>query len=191
MDKNKPTKEEAENAVRTLIKWAGDDPARQALKETPARVVKAFGEFFAGYETDIDALFSKKFKEHNDYDGIICLKDIRVESYCEHHFVPIIGTATVAYFPNEEVIGVSKLARIVEAFSKRLQLQERLTSQIASVIQEKLNPKGVAVLIEADHQCMSTRGVHKTGSLMQTMFFTGCFKESGFHQEQFLNLIRK
>lgn len=192
MTKNsRPTKEQALEAVRTLVKYIGDDPERGELKDTPARVIKSYDEFFSGYGQDLSDLFKKKFKEHENYDGIISLKDIRFESYCEHHFVPITGKVSIAYFPNEEVIGISKLARIVDYFSKRLQLQERLTAQIAKAIDENLKPKGVAIYVEADHQCISTRGIHKVGSLMQTMFFTGCFKEDESLKNQFLKLIDK
>src|SRR3954447_10686047 len=156
-----PTREEAEAAVRTLLRWAGDDPAREGLVDTPARVARAYEEFFAGYDIDPVALLERTFEETDGYDEIVLLRDIRLESHCEHHMVPIIGRAHVAYLPHRRVVGISKLARVVEAYAKRLQIQEKLTAQIANTLQQVLEPRGVAVVIEAAHQCMTTRGIHK------------------------------
>jgi GTP cyclohydrolase IA len=157
--KDRPSREEAEAAIRTLLRWAGDDPAREGLVDTPARVARAYEEFFAGYEVDPVALLERTFEETDGYDEIVLLRDIRLESHCEHHMVPIIGRAHVAYLPHRRVVGISKLARVVEAYAKRLQIQEKLTAQIANTLQEVLQPKGVAVIIEAAHQCMTTRGI--------------------------------
>ena len=160
---DRPSREEAEAAVRTLLRWAGDDPTREGLVDTPARVARAYEEFFAGYDIDPVALLERTFEETDGYDEIVLLRDIRLESHCEHHMVPIIGRAHVAYLPHRRVVGISKLARVVEAYARRLQIQEKLTAQIANTIQQVLEPRGVAVVIEAAHQCMTTRGVHKTG----------------------------
>ena len=160
---DRPSREEAEAAVRTLLRWAGDDPTREGLVDTPARVARAYEEFFAGYDVDPVALLERTFEETDGYDEIVLLRDIRLESHCEHHMVPIIGRAHVAYLPHRRVVGISKLARVVEAYGRRLQIQEKLTAQIANTIQQVLEPRGVAVVIEAAHQCMTTRGVHKTG----------------------------
>ena len=164
----RPTREEAEAAVRVLLRWAGDDPAREGLLDTPARVVRSYEEFFAGYTVDPKELLARTFSEVDGYDEMIVLKDIRFESYCEHHMVPIIGRAHVAYLPEHRVVGISKLARLVDAFAKRLQIQEKMTVQIADTLNEVLQPKGVGVILEASHQCMSTRGVHKAGVAMVT-----------------------
>ena len=161
---SKPSREEAMQAVKTLIEWAGDDPKREGLVETPKRVVAAYEEFFEGYTQDPEDILRKTFEEVEGYDEMVIVKDIRLESHCEHHIVPIIGTAHIGYIPNKRVVGISKLARIVDVFGKRLQTQETMTSQIATTIENVLNPKGVAVVIDAGHQCMSTRGVHKTES---------------------------
>ena len=158
---SRPDRAEAEAAVTTLLKWAGEDPSRDGLHETPARVVKAFEEYFSGYDQDPAAILRKTFEEIEGYDEMIVLRDVRFESHCEHHMAPIIGRAWVAYVPKGRVVGISKLARVVEAYAKRLQIQERLTAQIANTINEELNPDGVAVLIKAQHHCMSTRGVQK------------------------------
>lgn len=160
----RPTREEAEEAVRTLLRWAGDDPDREGLRGTPDRVARSYGEFFAGYQQDPAEILRRTFEETDGYDEMVVLRDIRVESYCEHHMVPIIGVAHVAYLPRRRVVGISKLARVVEVYAKRLQIQEKMTAQVANTIQEELDPLGVAVVIDANHQCMSTRGVHKTGS---------------------------
>ena len=160
--KKKPTREEAEGAVRTLIEWSGENPDRDGLLGTPDRVVRAYEEFFAGYNEDPQSLLAKTFENISGYDELIVLKDIRLESHCEHHIVPIIGKAHIGYLPNERVVGISKLVRLVDVFAKRMQIQEALTSQIADTIQEIIKPKGVGVVIEASHQCMTTRGVHKS-----------------------------
>ena len=161
---SKPTREQAEKAVKTLIEWAGDDPTREGLIETPKRVVKAYEQFFEGYDLDPEEILRKTFEEVEGYDEMVIVKDIRLESHCEHHIVPILGKAHIGYIPNNRVVGISKLARIVDVFGKRLQTQETMTSQIANVIQKVLDPKGVAVVIDASHQCMTTRGVHKPES---------------------------
>ena len=185
-----PTRAEAEEAVRTLIRWAGDDPAREGLLETPKRVTKAFGEWFAGYDDDPEEILARTFEEVEGYDDIVLLKGIRLESYCEHHMAPIIGTAHIAYLPSDKVVGISKLARLVDAYAKRLQIQEKLTAQIADTLNSVLAPRGVAVMIEAEHQCMSTRGVHKHGVDTVTTRFTGVFKDDPKMEERFLRLIR-
>ena len=185
----KPTQADAEAAVRTLIQWAGDDPAREGLRDTPGRVVRSYRELFVGYETDPAALLERTFEEVEGYDEIILLRDIRLESYCEHHMVPIIGRAHVAYLPNSRVVGISKLARVVDAFSKRLQIQEKLTVQIADTINDVLRPKGVAVVIEAGHQCMSTRGVHKPGISMVTSRMLGVFRTNPETRREVMAMI--
>ena len=161
----RPTRQEAEEAVRTLIRWAGDNPEREGLLGTPDRVVRSYLEFFAGYEEDPSEILKRTFEEVEGYDEVVVLRDIRVESYCEHHMVPIIGKVHIGYLPDKRVVGISKLARVVDAFAKRLQIQEKLTAQIANTLQEVLQPRGVAVVIEAAHQCMTTLplGVHKSG----------------------------
>jgi GTP cyclohydrolase IA len=185
----RPTPEEAEEAVRTLLRWAGDDPSREGLIDTPARVVRAYEEFFAGYSVDPVALLERTFEEINGYDEIVLLRDIRLESHCEHHMVPIIGRAHVAYLPYRRVVGISKLARVVEAFARRLQIQEKLTVQIADTIQEVLQPRGVAVMIEAAHQCMTTRGVHKPGVTMVTSHMLGAFRDDPSTRRELLAMI--
>ena len=172
----RPSREEAEEAVRTLIRWAGDDPGREGLTGTPARVARAYEDWFSGYGDDPEALLQRTFEETDGYDEMIVLKDIRLESYCEHHLAPIIGKVHVAYLPKSRVVGISKLARLVEAYARRLQIQEKLTAQIANTIQDVLQPQGVAVVIEATHQCMTTRGVHKPGSVMVTSRMLGRFR---------------
>lgn len=186
----RPTREEAEAAVRTLLRWTCDDPDREGLRDTPARVVRAFEEFFAGYHTDPVALLERTFEETDGYDEIVLLRDIRLESYCEHHLVPIIGRAHVAYLPHRRVVGISKLARVIEAYSKRLQIQEKLTAQIANTINDVLQPRGVAVVIEASHQCMTTRGVHKPGVAMVTSRMLGAFRDDPTTRREFLSMIR-
>mgnify|MGYP006240567567 FL=1 len=186
----KPSREEAMKAVTALIEWAGDDPKREGLVETPKRVVKAYEEFFAGYEQDPEEILQKTFKEVEGYDEMVLVKDIAVESHCEHHIVPILGKAHVAYIPNNRVVGISKLARIVDVFGKRLQTQETMTQQIANTIENVLKPKGVAVVIDASHQCMSTRGIHKTESSTVTSSMRGIFKENPTTRNEFLNFIR-
>lgn len=190
-DKNneKPSRDEAEAAVRTLIRWAGDDPAREGLLDTPARVARAFEEWFEGYGQDPDAVLARTFEEVEGYDDIVLMKDIRVESYCEHHMAPIIGKAHVAYLPEDKVVGISKLARLVDIYGKRLQVQEKMTAQIADTLERVLKPRGVAVMIEAEHQCMSTRGVHKHGVDTLTTRFTGVFKDDPDMEARFFRLI--
>ena len=186
----KPTEKEVHDAVRTLLAWAGDDPSREGLIETPKRVAEAYKEFFAGYETDPEEILEKTFEEVEGYDEMVLVKDIRVESHCEHHMLPIIGKAHVAYIPTNRVVGISKLARIVDVYGKRLQTQETMTAQIANAIQKVLKPKGVAVVIDAYHQCMSTRGVHKTESSTVTSSMKGVFNDNVRTRNEFLNLIR-
>ena len=185
----RPTREEAEAAVRTLLLWAGDDPDREGLVDTPARVVRAYEEFFSGYETDPVEMLARTFEETDGYDEMVLLRDIRVESHCEHHMVPIIGRAHVAYLPHKRVVGISKLARVVEAYAKRLQIQEKLTAQIANTINDVLQPKGVAVVIEAAHQCMTTRGIHKPGVSMVTSRMLGAFRDDPATRREFLAMI--
>ena len=187
--KNKPTKEEAKEAVKTLIKWAGDDPTREGLLETPNRVAKSYQDFFSGYDEDPREILSKKFREVEGYDEMIVLKDIRLESHCEHHMVPFIGTAHVGYLPGKKIVGLSKLARLVEVFSKRLQIQEKLTAQIANAIDEVLQPKGVGVIIEASHLCIATRGIRKETSRMVTSRMLGLFRDNSDTRREFMNII--
>lgn len=186
---DKPSREEALAAVKTLISWAGDDPTREGLVETPDRVIRAYREFFAGYEEDPEQVLAKTFEEVEGYDDAVIVRDIRVESHCEHHMVPIIGVAHVGYIPNNRVVGISKLARLVDAFGKRLQTQETMTAQIADTINEVLQPKGVAVVIDAGHGCMSTRGIHKTESSTITSRMLGIFREDSKAREEFISLI--
>ena len=185
----KPSREEAEEAVRTLICWTGDDPDREGLIETPKRVVKAYDEFFEGYEIDPEEVLKKTFEEVQGYDDAVIVRNIRVESHCEHHIVPILGVAHVGYIPNNRVVGISKLARVVEIFGKRLQTQETMTAQIADTIQKVLEPKGVAVVIDASHQCMTTRGIHKTESSTITSRMLGAFRDNPETRSEFMNLI--
>jgi GTP cyclohydrolase I len=189
-DAGRPSREEAEAAVLTLLRWAGDDPDREGLRDTPARVARAYEEFFAGYAIDPVALLERTFAETDGYDEIVLLRDIRLESFCEHHMVPIIGRAHVAYLPHRRVVGISKLVRVVEAYSKRLQIQEKLTAQIAGTINDVLQPRGVAVVLEATHQCMSTRGVHKPGVAMVTSRMLGAFRDDPTTRREFLAMIR-
>lgn len=183
----KPTREEAEQAVRTLIRWAGDDPLREGLEDTPSRVVRSYGEFFAGYDQDPAEMLRTSFEEDvKTYDEMVVLTDIRVESYCEHHMVPIIGTAVVGYLPKGRVVGISKLARVIDAFAKRLQIQEKLTRQIADTLQQELECYGCGVIIKAQHQCMTTRGVHKTDVKMVSSALTGVFKKNPTVRAEFL-----
>ena len=187
---NKPTREQAQEAVRTLIAWAGDNPNREGLLETPKRVVNAYQDFFAGYEEDPMKILGKTFDEVEGYNDIVLIKNIRLESHCEHHMVPFIGTAHVAYLPRNKVVGISKIARLVDIFAKRLQTQETMTSQIANTLSESLNPRGVAVLIEATHQCMSTRGIHKVNSSTVTTSFLGDFLTNEKLEKRFWNMIK-
>jgi len=184
-----PTREEAEAAVRVLLEWAGDDPAREGLLGTPGRVVRAYEEFFRGYAEDPVELLHRTFAEVEGYDEIVVLKDIRFESHCEHHLAPIIGKAHVAYLPSNRVVGISKLARLVEVYAKRLQIQEKMTAQIANTLDEVLKPRGVAVVIEAAHQCMTTRGVHKPGVTMVTSRMLGAFRDDPSTRREFLAMI--
>jgi GTP cyclohydrolase I len=185
----KPSREEAEEAVRTLICWTGDDPDREGLIETPKRVVKAYEEFFEGYDMDPEEVLQKTFEEVKGYDDAVIVRNIRVESHCEHHIVPIIGVAHVGYIPNNRVVGISKLARVIEIFGKRLQTQETMTAQIADTIQKVLEPKGVAVVVDASHQCMTTRGIHKTESSTITSRMLGAFRDNPETRSEFMNLI--
>jgi GTP cyclohydrolase IA len=187
----RPSMQEAEEAVRVLIRWAGGNPSREGLLDTPARVVRSYKEFFAGYQVDPRDLLMRTFSEVDGYDEMIVLKNIRFESYCEHHMVPIIGRAHVAYLPEHRVVGISKLARLVDAFAKRLQIQEKMTVQIADTLNEVLQPKGVAVMLEAAHQCMSTRGVHKAGTEMVTSRMLGSFRTDPSTRREFLSIVRK
>ena len=189
-ERTRPSKEEAEAAVRTLIEWAGDDPDREGLKGTPDRVARAYQEFFAGYNEDPIALLSTTFEETADYDEMIVLRDIRLESHCEHHLVPIIGKAHIGYLPAERVVGISKLGRLIDAYAKRMQIQETLTSQIANTLYEVLKPRGVGIVIEAAHQCMTTRGVHKPGVKMVTSRMLGSFRDDLTVRQQFLDMIK-
>ncbi len=186
----RPTRAEAEQAVRTLIEWAGDDPSREGLLDTPKRVAKAFEEWFSGYDEDPEEILARTFEEVEGYDDIVLLKGIRLESYCEHHMAPIIGTVHVAYLPSDKVVGISKLARLVDAYAKRLQVQEKMTAQIAKTLDDVLKPLGVAVMVEAEHQCMSTRGVHKPHVDTVTTRFTGAFKDDPALEDRFLRLIK-
>ena len=188
-DNKKPTREEAEAAVKTMLAWTGDNPDREGLVETPKRVVRAYEQFFAGYEMDPKEVLSKVFEEVEGYDEMVIVKDIRVESHCEHHIVPILGKAHVGYLPNKRIVGISKLARVVDIFGKRLQTQEVMTAQIANVINEVLEPKGVAVVMNAKHQCMTTRGVHKPESSTITSTMLGAFRENPDTRAEFMNLI--
>ena len=185
----KPSREEAEEAVSTLISWAGDDPTREGLIETPKRVVKSYKEFYAGYDQDPAEILSKVFEEIEGYDEIVLVKNILLESHCEHHMVPIVGKAHVAYLPDKRVVGLSKLARVVDLFAKRLQTQETMTAQIADTIDEVLKPKGVAVVIDAEHQCMSSRGVSKKGASTITSRMIGVFRDNQKSRMEFMNLI--
>ena len=187
---DRPSRKEAEAAVRTLLRWAGDNPGREGLRDTPARVARAYEEFFAGYDTDPVALLTRTFEEVEGYDEIVLLRNIRLESVCEHHMAPIIGRVHVAYLPAHRVVGISKLARVVEAYGKRLQIQEKLTAQIAATINEVLEPRGVAVVIEAAHQCMTTRGVHKPGVTMTTSRMLGAFRDDPATRREFFAMLQ-
>jgi len=185
----RPSRDEAEAALRTLILWAGDDPDREGMRETPSRVARAFEEWFAGYNEDPEEYLRRTFEEVEGYDEMVTLKDIRFESHCEHHLAPIIGRVHVGYLPNNKVVGISKLARVVDAYAKRFQVQEKLTAQIAHCIQTVLEPDGVGVVIEAAHQCMTTRGVHKPGVVMVTSTMLGQFRQNPLTRREFLNMI--
>lgn len=185
----RPSREQVEDAVRTLLRWAGDDPAREGLRETPARVASAYEEWFSGYGIDPAEYLSKTFEEINGYDEMVILRNVRFESHCEHHIAPIIGHAHIGYLPDHRVVGVSKLARLVEAFAKRLQIQEKMTSDIATTLDQVLQPKGVGVVIEATHHCMTTRGVHKAGVTMVTNQLLGAFRDDPSTRREFLAAI--
>jgi GTP cyclohydrolase I len=186
---DKPTRAEAEAAVRTLLRWTGDDPAREGLVDTPARVVRAYEEFFQGYDSDPIDILQRTFEETDGYDEMVLLRDVSFESHCEHHMVPIVGKAHIAYLPNKRVVGISKLARVLDIYAKRLQIQEKLTAQIANAVQDVLQPKGVAVLIEAQHQCMTTRGVHKAGVSMVTSRMLGAFRTNASTRREFMAMV--
>lgn len=186
---HRPSREEAEAAVSTLIRWAGDDPSREGLTDTPGRVVRSYEEFFTGYEVDPREILERTFEETEGYDEIVLLRNIRFESHCEHHMAPIIGKAHVAYLPRRRVVGISKLARVVEVFAKRLQIQEKMTAQIANTINDVLEPHGVAVIIDAAHQCMTTRGVHKPGVTMVTSRMLGAFRNDPATRREFLAMV--
>jgi GTP cyclohydrolase I len=186
---SRPERAEVEAAIRTIIRWAGDDPRREGLIETPARVVRALEEFFSGYGEDPDEILQKSFDEIEGYDEMVILRDVRFESHCEHHIAPIVGQAAVAYVPRGRVVGISKLARVVLAFARRLQIQEKITAQIANTIDAVLKPKGVAVVIKAVHHCMTTRGVHKPDSSLVTSRMLGCFRDDAELRRQFLSMI--
>ncbi|MGE0142966.1 MAG: GTP cyclohydrolase I FolE [Planctomycetota bacterium] len=186
---NRPSREDAEAAVRTLLAWAGENPDREGLAETPARVVRAYEELFAGYEMDPEAILAKTFREVEGYDEMVTVRDIRLESHCEHHMVPFLGRAHVAYLPARRVVGLSKLARLVEGFAKRFQVQERLTVQIADAIDHVLSPRGVAVVVEAEHFCMTTRGIRKPGAITVTSRMLGAFRDDAATRREFLSMI--
>ncbi len=185
----RPSREEAERAIRTLLLWAGDDPDREGLRETPERVARAFEDWFSGYKDDPEEYMRRTFEEVDGYDEMIVLKDIRFESHCEHHLAPIIGRVHVGYLPNKKVVGISKLARVVDAYARRLQVQEAMNAQIAHCIEKILEPKGVAVVIDATHQCMTTRGVHKPGVSMVTSTMLGEFRKNPLTRREFLSVI--
>lgn len=187
---DRPSREEAEAAVRTLLRWAGDDPDREGLQDTPARVAKAYREMFAGYDKSPADVLGRTFEEVAGYDDLVLVKDITFHSHCEHHMVPIIGKAHVGYIPNGRVLGLSKIARVVDIFAHRLQTQESITAQIAGSIQDVLNPRGVAVMIEAEHMCMAMRGIRKQGSTTLTSTFTGLFREQPEEQVRFVTMVR-
>ncbi len=187
---SRPTREEAEAAVRTLLRWAGDDPTREGLRDTPKRVVKAYREFFAGYAESPEEILSRVFEEVENYDDLVLVRDIPFTSHCEHHVVPFVGKAHIAYYPTGGVVGLSKLARLVDVFARRLQTQEAMTAQIADAIARNLQPRGVAVMVEAEHMCMSMRGVLKQGSSTVTMRFSGVFEDDPAQQAHFYTLLR-
>ncbi len=186
---DRPTFEDAAEAVRTLIRWAGDDPAREGLSETPGRVVRAFDEWFSGYREDPSSILSKTFEETDGYDEMVVLRNIRFTSHCEHHIAPIVGRAHIGYLPTRRVVGISKLARLVDVYARRLQIQEKMTAQIANTINDILEPQGAAVVIEASHQCMTTRGADKPGSTLITSQMTGAFRDDASTRREFLSAI--
>ncbi len=188
---NKPTRAEAEEAVRVLLRWAGEDPAREGLLDTPKRVTKAYGDWFRGYDEDPTEMLQRTFSEVEGYDEMIVLSGIRFESYCEHHMAPIIGTAHVGYIPTDRVVGISKLARLVDTYAKRLQVQEKMNAQIANTLFTVLRPRGVAVMLEGEHHCMSTRGVHKPGVNMVTRKMMGVFQEDSLLRKEFMDNVAR
>lgn len=188
-DPKAPTQADAEAAIRTLIRWAGDDPMREGLLDTPSRVARAYREFFSGYALDPATVLARTFEETDGYDEMIVLRDMRFESHCEHHMAPIIGRAHIAYLPRKRVVGISKLARLLDVYAKRLQIQEKLTAQIANTLNDVLQPRGVAVVIDASHQCMTTRGVHKPGTSMVTSRMLGAFRTDPSTRREFLAFI--
>ena len=187
----RPSRKQAEEAVHTLLLWAGEDPSREGLRDTPRRVAQAYEEWFGGYKVDPVRYLQRTFEEVDGYDEMIVLRDITFESHCEHHMAPIIGKAHVGYLPNNKVVGISKLARVVEAFARRFQVQEKMTAQIANCIQDVLNPKGVGVVIDASHQCMTTRGIHKSDVSMVTSQMLGSFRKDARTRDEFLRMIGK
>ena len=189
--RQRPSRAEAEEAVRTLIAWAGDDPSREGLLDTPERVASAYEEFFAGYRQDAGAILGKTFKEVGGYDDIVLVRDIPFSSHCEHHMVPFVGKAHIAYLPHDGVVGLSKLARLVEVYARRLQTQENLTAQVIDALNETINPRGAAVMLEAEHMCMSMRGVRAHGAVTVTQRFTGVFAEEKAEQDRFFQMIGK
>jgi GTP cyclohydrolase IA len=191
MKKNPPTQAEAEAAVRTLLEWAGDNPDREGLLDTPARVARSYRELFSGYDTDPRGYLERTFEEVGGYDSLIVLSDIRVVSFCEHHMLPVIGRAHVGYLPNNRVVGISKLARVVNGFGRRLQIQEKMTAEIADAIQEVLQPKGVGVVIEAEHSCMTLRGVNTAGSKLTTSRLLGVVRDDSRTRKEFLHLTHQ
>ena len=187
----RPSREEAEAAVRTLIAWAGDDPAREGLRDTPARVARAYEELFAGYQQDVSPMLSTVFHDVCGYSDMVLVRDISFSSHCEHHMVPFVGTAHVAYYPTNGVVGISKLARVVDVYARRLQTQETMTSQVVDALERELKPRGVAVMIEAEHFCMTMRGVRKPGATTTTLRFAGLFRDEPAEQAKFLGLVRE
>jgi len=190
VDNQRPSRAEVEAAVRTMIRWTGDDPDREGLQETPSRVTRAFEEFFGGYAQDPADFLAKTFEEVGGYDEMILLRGIRFESHCEHHMAPVIGQAWVGYVPNGRVVGISKLARVVDVFARRLQVQEKMTAQIADTIDRILKPKGVAAVIKASHHCMTTRGVHKPDTDLVTSRMLGCFRDHGQLRQEFMQAVQ-
>ena len=189
-DQARPSRAEAEQAVEVLLRWAGDDPSREGLVDTPARVVRAYEEFFSGYAEDPEEMLARTFEEVEGYDDMVMLRGIDLQSHCEHHMVPILGQAHIAYLPDQRVVGISKLARVLDSFGRRLQTQETMTAQVANAIQNALKPKGVAILVDAQHQCMTTRGVKKQGVSMLTTRFTGVFRSDNDLRERFYQQIK-
>jgi GTP cyclohydrolase IA len=184
-----PSDVEIEHAFRSIIRWIGEDPDRDGLHETPKRLVRAFREYFCGYEEDPDQLLRKTFEEADGYDEMIVLRGVSFESHCEHHMAPVMGRAWIGYVPDQRVVGISKLARVVEAYARRLQIQERLTAQIANTIESVLKPRGVAVVVKASHHCMISRGVHKRGTDLVTSRMLGCFRDQPMTRAEFLSLV--